>query len=179
MPRPRPRPRPRRLLGALVLLATLAGTSAVGADSTTITLTVTNSGVLAIDAPTAASGTAEYTTVPATVATIPVSGIVISDGRSLPGVFTATATATSLSNGGQTIPNTGMVWATTSATSSGGAAAPGVIGAGGPLSASAVVAVGLGLGLGSSSYTVNGTITVPVTGAAPGEYTGTLTTSIS
>ncbi len=174
-----PRPRPRRLLGALVLLATIAGTTAVGADDTTITLTITNSGVLAIDAPAAASGTAEYTLVPATLATITVEDITITDGRTVPGVFTATATATNLTNGGETISNIGMIWATTSATASGGAAAPGVVGAGGALSAPAVVAVGLGLGLGSSSYTIDGTIAVPVTGAAPGEYTGTLTTSIS
>lgn len=172
---------PRRLAGAAAAASLLlaAVTAPVGADDTTITLTITNSGVLAIDAPASASGTAEYTLVPATLATITVEDITISDGRTLPGVFTATATATNLTNGGESIPSTGMIWATTSVTDGGGDPAPGVVGAGGALGVAAVIAAGLGLGLGDSSYTVDGTITVPVTGQAPGEYTGTLTTSIS
>lgn len=168
----------RRLLAAsaTALLATAVAAPHVGADTTNLTLTLTNSGVLSIDAPVDASTSVE---VSATTATIPVNGIVISDGRTVPGVFTATATATNLSNGAETISNVGMIWTTTSATRDGGTAVPGIIGAGGPLNAPAVVAVGLGLGSGHPSYTVNGTITVPVTGKPAGAYTGTLTTSIS
>ncbi|AXV07659.1 hypothetical protein DVS28_a2980 [Euzebya pacifica] len=172
----------RRTSIALVTAAALVGAGTVlpvGADTTALTLSLTNSGTLSIDAPAAASATTDVTSTSGITATIPVNGIVITDARTLPGVFTATASATDLTNGSDTISNAGMIWLSTSATTGGGSPAPGVLGAGGALNGTAIVAIGLGLGLGANSYTVNGTITVPITGKAPGEYTGTLTTSIN
>ncbi|WP_157965866.1 hypothetical protein [Euzebya rosea] len=172
----------RRPAVAFVAAAALVGAGTVlpvGADTTALTLSLTNSGTLSIDAPAAASATTDVTSTSGVTATIPVNGIVITDGRALPGVFTATATSSDLTSGANTISNAGMIWLSTSATTGGGSAAPGILRAGGALSGNAIVAIGLGLGLGASSYTINGTITVPITGKSPGDYTGTLTTSIN
>lgn len=170
----------RHGLAALVLaiVATLAvGTGPADASDTAITLTLTDSGTLSISAPATLTASAAVSTT-VTDVVIPVTDITITDGRTFPGAFTASAVSTDLSSGSDSIPATTMVWATTSAVDSSGTPAA-ILGAGGALSPFAVMAVGLGPGLGDTQYDIEGTITILIANKLPGDYTGTITMSIT
>ena len=169
-----------RLFGWLVIGAIASNAMAISpaaASDTAITLTLTNGGTLSISAPATASATAASSTTSAN-AVIAVNGVTITDTRTFAGAFTATATSTNLTSSSDSIPSSTMTWATTNAIDSVGDPAA-IAGAGGPLNVPAVAAVGLGVGLGDWQYTVDGTITMPIVNKLPGEYTGTLTMSIS
>lgn len=160
------------LATGLAALATFGAALPSGAAETDLTLTLTNSGILSVSAPATASATAEVATV-TTDAVIDVAGIVVTDERTSPGLFTVTAQSTDLASGDNTIPAASMLWTTTAV--SGDLAVP----AAGTMEVPTVVATGPGFGLGAASYDISGTITIPIVDAQPGEYTGTMTTSVN
>ncbi|MEE8602291.1 hypothetical protein [Euzebya tangerina] len=172
----------RKMAAAAASLAAVAAFAVpAAADETTLTLTLTNNGLLSISAPESASATGEVDPL-ASSAAFDINGVVISDQRTLPGVYTATAQATNLVDGDNTISNVGMIWATDSITNSQNNPVTGpAVGGGGSLAAPVPIAIGSGLGtLGADAWTVDGTITVAIpAGQAPGTYTSTLTTSVS
>ncbi len=165
------------VVGSAVVALLMAVAAPAEAADTDLTLTLTNDGTLSISAPATMAASAPVSTTASNVV-IPASGITITDTRTLPGAFTATAVSTDLSSGSDTIAATSMVWATTSAVDSNGDPAA-ILGTGGPLSPSAVMAVGLGVGLGDVQYDIEGTITIPIANKTPGDYTGTITMSIT
>jgi|GEM_PF-810819 len=172
--------RRRPLLAATVaaasMLALVAGPS--GADQTAITVTIAG-GTLTIDAPLTVTGSGAINS----IVTVDVPSVAIADDRGSLLGWTATASATDLTTGGgdevgETILATTLVWGTDSITPTDGQAAIGLP-AGGSLGVSSVIAVGAPL-LSPGDFTVDGAITVPVpVNARAGDYTGTLTTTIS
>jgi hypothetical protein len=109
-----------------------------------------------------------------------VEGIAITDSRTTPGPFTATASASGLTTEGVVVPIPGLVWRTTSVVGPDGIPATGVGGGEGDLLDTVVIATGGGTaGEEPRTYVVSGTITVPVAGLPAGDYAFTLSTSIS
>ncbi|WP_108668203.1 hypothetical protein [Euzebya rosea] len=172
----RRRPLIAATVAAASMLAFVAGPS--GADETTITVTIAG-GNLTIDAPDTVTGSGAVNS----VVTVDVPSVAIADERGSLLGWTATASATDLTTGGgdetgETILAASLLWGTDSITPHDEQAAISLP-AGGSLGVSSVIAVGAPL-LSPGAFTVDGAITVPVpVTARAGEYTGTLTTTIS
>ncbi len=132
-------------------------------------------GSLTIQPPASLSATGEA----GSVVQVAVTGIVITDDRGGPPVFTATVGASPLVGAATTVTPSQMTWTTTSVRAPDGTPLPGLAGPGGPLDGSAVIAVGPGADLGTTTVVVDGLLAIPATGLGAGEYELSLTTSIS
>ena len=132
-------------------------------------------GTLTIEQPSSVSATGAA----GSTVEVEVSGIVISDDRGGPPVFTATVTASPLVGAATTVPASAMTWTTTAVTTPDGQPLPGLAGQGGPMDGPAVIAVGPGTEVGTDTVVVSGVLTIPASSLAAGEYQLALTTSIS
>ena len=168
-------------LAAVAALA--APVSAQGAADTELTLTVNESGFLSITAPATAAAAASVDVTGGTAA-FDIDGLVISDARTTPGIFTATAVSENLTEPeGSSISATNMVWATDQVLDvpdENKDVTGAVAGLGGPLAApGAVIALGATSTNEMVRYDVSGIVTVTIPAATPaGVYTATMTTSV-
>lgn len=157
----------------------VAGLAAPGAaDTSAVTVTV-SAGALSIDAPATVTGTASVNS----TMNLTVADVAVSDARGSLAGWTATAAMTDLvtddgADPGETIAASTMLWTTTAVTPLDGQVAIAVPAAGSP-DVGAVMAVGLPV-VSPGGFDIDGQVTINIpTNARAGDYTGTLTTTIS
>lgn len=162
---------------SLLAVAGLAVPSAAQ-DTSTITVTI-NGGSLVIDAPDTVSGSGGVNS----LVTVDVADVSVDDDRGSLLGWTATASSTDLTTGGgdevgETILAATLTWTTSAVNPLEGQdaiAAPGA----GNLGVATPIAVGAPV-LSPGAFDIDGEISVPVPlNARAGEYTGTLTTTVS
>ena len=180
------------LAGSAAALLTLGVAGTAGAqvtDTTTLTVSLTGSSTLSLDAPTSATGSGSAA--PGSTINVAVADTTVTDNRGSLLGWAVTATSTNLTTDGgdsgttagdgtgETIPSVAMTWSTGTIAKQGLSLLTGVsVGAGGPFTTpTTAVPVALSvLGSGGGTYTYPASVTVVVPpNVLAGSYTATIT----